>query len=124
MKFWEDIISLMEEFVFSESMWRMAGAIGIIILALLLRQVFVKFIVSLFKKFTRKTKSDIDDQLLEILEKPARFAFIILGIYLAGQVIEFSTNVQLFIGRITRSLILFTLFWAAYRTATDRKSVV
>jgi len=118
MKFWEDIISLMEEFVFSESMWRMAGAIGIIILALLLRQVFVKFIVSLFKKFTRKTKSDIDDQLLEILEKPARFAFIILGIYLAGQVIEFSTNVQLFIGRITRSLILFTLFWAAYRTAT------
>ncbi|KJS87865.1 MAG: mechanosensitive ion channel protein [Peptococcaceae bacterium BICA1-8] len=122
MKFWEDILSLMEEFVFSESMWRIAGALAIIIFALLLRQVFVKFIVGMFRKLTTKTKSDIDDQLLEVLEKPARFAFIILGIYLAGQIINFSPNVQLFIEKISRSLILYTLFWAAYR-ATNTFSI-
>ncbi|MGI6226420.1 MAG: mechanosensitive ion channel family protein, partial [Peptococcales bacterium] len=117
MGFWQDILNLFEQFVFSESMWRSIGAIGVIILALLLRQIFVKVIVSFFKRFTSKTKSNIDDHLLEVVEKPARLAFIILGVYLAGQIMDFSPNVQLFIGRFTRSLILFTLFWASYRAA-------
>jgi MscS family membrane protein len=117
MGFWVNLRSLLSEFIFSESMWRIAGAIGIIILALLFRKIFVKFIISLFKKLTLKTKTNLDDCVLEVVEKPARFAFIIIGIYLAGKTLVFSPEVDLFVDRIIRSLILFTLFWASYRGA-------
>ena len=118
MNFWFDFKGLLEQFIFSESMWRIGAALGVIILTFLLRRVFVKIILGLLKRLTSKTETNIDDILLEIIEKPARFAFIILGIYLASQITVLSPNVDLFLGRVTRSLILFTLFWAAYR-ATD-----
>ena len=118
MNFWFDFKGLLEQFIFSESMWRIGAALGVIILTFLLRRVFVKIILGLLKRLTSKTETNIDDILLEIIEKPARFAFIILGIFLASQITVLSPNVDLFLGRVTRSLILFTLFWAAYR-ATD-----
>lgn len=115
MEFWLDIKDLIQQFIISESMWRLAGAFGVILLTLLLRKIFVNLIIGLFKRFTSKTETNFDDILLDIFEKPAGFAFIILGIYLAGQIINFSPNVDIFIGRVTRSLVLFTFFWAAYR---------
>lgn len=115
MGFWEDIMELLEQIVFGENLWRIAGAIGIIFLSLLFKQLFARFVMGMVRKLTSKTKTDIDDQLVDVFEAPARFAFIVLGIYLAGQTIDFSMDIQIFIGRITRSLILFTLFWTAYR---------
>ncbi|MGI6450988.1 MAG: mechanosensitive ion channel family protein [Desulfitobacteriia bacterium] len=105
------------ESIFSVGVWRIIAPILIILLALLLKKVFARVILNVLRKLTHKTKSKLDDKLVEVLEKPAEFAFIILGIYLAGQVVEFSPGVALTLGRIIRSLILFTLFWTAYRGA-------
>lgn len=123
MNFWIYFKTLLEQFIFSENMWRILGAVGVIILSFLFRKFFVRLILNLFKKLTTKTETNIDDMLLEILEKPARLAFIILGFYLAGQIMEFSPTVDIFLGRVTRSLILFAFFWAAFR-ATDTFSLM
>lgn len=117
MTFWNEMIQSIKGFMYSERIWNIGCALIILIFALLLQRIFAKFILALIKKVTNKTKNDIDNNLVEVLEKPAGFIFIILGIYLAGQVTDFSPNAELFIGRIVRSLILFTLFWAAYRAS-------
>lgn len=117
MNFWENITSLLEEYIIKESIWRIAGAVVTIIFTLLFRKILVKVIIGLVRKLTQKTKNVMDDKLLEALEKPARFVFVVIGFYIAGQIIKFSTDFELFIDRITRSLILFSLFWGAYRAS-------
>lgn len=99
-------------------LWSIIIALGIIIVTLLTRGLIVKLLINLLKKLTQKTKTEFDDNLLTAFEKPLAMAYLILGFYLAGSLIDFSPQFKLVIDRITRSLILYTIFWIAYG-ATD-----
>lgn len=113
-----DLIDYIRSFYYQYEIFvRIGAALAIILLAILLRRIFVNVIVRLLKKATKKTRTDFDDQLLAVIEKPARFIFLIIGIYLAMKVLPLSLKVDLFIDRVAKSFIMFSLFWAGYRAS-------
>ncbi|MGI6778182.1 MAG: mechanosensitive ion channel family protein [Acetivibrionales bacterium] len=121
MSFW-DIFSLMRMFYYRyEILVRIAIALGILIIAILLRRFFINVIIKLLKKATKKTKTDFDDQLLSVIEKPARFALMVIGIFIAVKTLplgpELSIKVGVFLDKTLKTLIMLSLFWAGYRAA-------
>lgn len=107
-----------EAIIYGPNLKRIGGAILILLLALLLKKIFSKVIIVLMQKLAKKTKNTIDDSIVEVLDKPVQLAFIIIGLQAATQMLLLPPEISVFVQRVIRSLILYTLFWSAYR-ATD-----
>ncbi len=96
--------------------------IGKIILALLvfffflmIRRLFSKFIIGRLKVLTRKTKNDMDDQVIDALEHPLRFVPIVIGVFLATEILILSEGLQQGAYNLNRSLITFNIFWILFK---------
>ncbi len=96
--------------------------IGKIILALLIfffflliRRLFSRFFVGRLKALSRKTKNDIDDQVIDALEDPLRFIPIVIGVFLATEVLILSDSLRAGAYSLNRSLITFTIFWSLFK---------
>ena len=90
-------------------------AILVLALAIFLKKFFTKVILVLLRKIAGRTKSTMDDAVVNELDKPIQFAFIIVGLQLAIQILSLPPQIDLFLDRVIRSLVLFTIFWAGYR---------
>lgn len=96
---------------------RIILAVSVLLTGFLLRQLFVKVIMRILLKLTKKTATQFDEMLVSAFEKPARAL-------LAGFIVWLSINVAL---NFPKSIILYTglkiyvlivVFWFLYR-ATD-----
>lgn len=106
-----------ESVIYGTNLRRIGGAILILLLALLLKKIFSKVIIVLMQKLAKKTKSTVDDSIVEALNKPVQLGFIIIGLQIAAQMLILPPEISVFVQRVIRSLILYTLFWSAYRAA-------
>ena len=52
------------------------------------RRLFYRFARSSLRAVTQKTKTDVDDMILDAIESPLEFAFVVIGLYFAGQVVS------------------------------------
>lgn len=112
---WGRINSFIQEISYGEAMWDIVSFLGIILITILLKRTFIRFIIGLLKKLTKKTETDIDDKLLKVMEKPIGLAFTTIGFYFALRIVDIPLNIEFFIDNAAKTIILFTLFWAAYR---------
>lgn len=98
-------------------------AFGVFILFLFVRRLFFRLFSKILKSVTHRTQTDLDDRLLEAIERPLEFAFVVIGLYLAGQIVDFSPGLSSIFNQIIRSLIAFTLFWALFRALDPLSSL-
>ncbi|AGA68211.1 small-conductance mechanosensitive channel [Desulfitobacterium dichloroeliminans LMG P-21439] len=117
MDLWHLVQNQWESIIYGASIKRMGIALLILLLALLLRKIFSKVIIVFLRKLTQRTKGTLDDAIVEALEKPVQLAFIIIGLQIATQVLILPPEIGAFAYRVIRSLVLYTLFWSAYRAA-------
>ncbi|NOZ66982.1 MAG: mechanosensitive ion channel family protein [Alphaproteobacteria bacterium] len=96
--------------------------IGKIVLALLvffffliIRRLFSKFVINRLKALARKTKNDMDDQIIEALEDPLRFMPVVIGVFLATEILILSEGLQQGAYSLNRSLITFNIFWMLFK---------
>lgn len=115
--FWNDLVKFLSNTLFELAVWRLIAAGVILIVTLIVRKLFVSFIISLLKKFTQKTKSHLDDKLLDAIDRPARLVLIAVGLLFAFKVLGFTTNETSFVGHLIRTLLITAIFWALYRGA-------
>ncbi|QHI39118.1 Low conductance mechanosensitive channel YnaI [Kordia antarctica] len=72
----------------------------------------VYFIFKLIAKgLTSKTKSKLDDVLIDTLEKPVIFAITVLGFYLGMQQLNMTTEVATFVSNTNVVLIIVCITW-------------
>lgn len=90
-------------------------AFGVFIVFLFIRRIVFRLFSKILKALTFRTKTDLDDRLLEAIERPLEFAFVVMGLYIAGQVVILSPSLNAIFNQIVRSLIAFTLFWGLFR---------
>ena len=102
--------------VFGTSVGEILTAIGIFYLFLVVRHLFSRFVMRIFLNLTQRTKTVIDDLLLEAVKKPLEFMFVVIGLFVASQTIHVSEEVEVFLTRVIRSLIAFTIFWGLFRS--------
>jgi MscS family membrane protein len=86
-------------------------AISVILLFLAGGQLFSKLVVSVIKKIASKTKTTLDDILINVLEKPAVFALFIVGFKTATNVIYLGTRGQEIVTNIITVLVVWNCTW-------------
>ena len=70
---------------------------------------------NVIKKITKKSKSKLDDIIVDMLEEPLAFALIIIGIWYAMKLLNLPDNMTKFIGQVYYILILFNIAWLINR---------
>jgi len=98
-------------------------AIGIFLVFLFARRLFFQTTIKSLKLMVKKTKTDLDDQVLAALEQPLKFAFVVIGLYVAGQFVTLSDTLEHILSRLVRSMIAVTLFWAIFRIVDPLSSL-
>ncbi len=78
---------------------------------ILMRRLFARFIISRIKAVTKRTKTVIDDDMLEALEKPVQFIPVVLGVFFAAEYLPIYGGIEDIAYKFVRSLIVFVIFW-------------
>ncbi|MDR4493657.1 MAG: mechanosensitive ion channel family protein [Nitrospirales bacterium] len=98
-------------------------AFAVFVIFLFARRIFFRFLSGTLKTLASRTQTDLDDQLINSLERPLEFAFVVVGLFLAGQIVNLSPALDAMLRQIVRSLIAFTLFWALFRALDPLSSL-
>lgn len=95
--------------------------IGLFILSLfiLLRSLFTRFILAALKRLAKRSKTTVDDEILECLHGPLRLLPVIIGVFFGGQyMVGFNANPDgIFVNvvnQVVQSLIAIAIFWALF----------
>jgi MscS family membrane protein len=97
------------------SVGQLAVAAVVLLVFLLLRRFFARFIIARLKALASKTKTDVDDHILAALQQPLMFLFLILGLSFVIQWIPFDPSLERVLVQILQSFVAFTIFWTIFR---------
>ena len=91
--------------------------IGLIIILLfyVLRSFFAKFIIGRLYRIVKKTKTDIDDAVIEVIQGPLKFLPVVIGFFIATTYIELKPDLYNFIEKLNRTLITIFIFWLLHQ---------
>ncbi len=92
-------------------LYRIALAIFVFLAFLFLRKIFTLTLLKTLKKFTEKTKTELDDRIFTIIREPLRFSFIVAGFYFFAVILKIDNAL---IYHIIRTLITFVIFWMLF----------
>ncbi|MGH1402781.1 MAG: mechanosensitive ion channel family protein [Alphaproteobacteria bacterium] len=114
--FWDEVVTVWNDGFMGVDIGRILLALVVFAAFLILRGAFSKYIIHTIHRWTEKSDTDLDDQIIQAITPPVRFIPIILGVFFAAQTIQVDGMLELFITRVVRSLIAFTIFWALHRS--------
>jgi len=63
-------------------------------------------------KLVKKTKTTVDDDILDTIKKPIDFLFIIIGVNFAKSVLDLNNDISILLNQVIRSGFIIVLFWA------------
>ena len=122
--FWQEVLKVWDAGIFGTDLGNVFLAAGIFLLFLFARRIFFRTIMHSFKLMARKTKTDLDDQVLTAIEQPLEFAFVVIGLYVAAQFVTLSDTLAHILAQLVRSLIAVTIFWAIFRVIDPLSSLL
>ena len=114
---WERFIDVFSHTFLEIEVWRIIAAGVILIFALAIRKVFLNILLSFLKKLTSKTKTVVDDKLVEAIDPPGKLLIVVIALYFVLKVLLIDVSGDSFGGHIVRTLFIFTIFWMIYRAA-------
>lgn len=114
--FWDQVTTVWNATLWDIGFSKILLAIAVMVGFMLLRRLFSKLVINRVKSLTKRTKTEIDDEILEAMQDPLRFVFVIVGYDVATRMLDFPPMVEAVNANIVVSLITFVLFWAAYRS--------
>lgn len=94
-------------------------AILIVIGFLVLKKLFIGQVFRFFRFLSSKTRTTLDNKIVEAFEKPLSFLFICLGFFLATVVIPFPNEVSTVFFLIFRSVVIMSISWGLYNLASE-----
>ena len=100
---------------FGITVGEMALASLVLFAFILTRKFFARVVIERLKRWASLTKTDIDDQIVVVLQQPLMFLFFIIGLSIVVNWIAFSLNTEAILNQIIKSLIAFTIFWTGFR---------
>lgn len=86
-------------------------AILIFLFFQLFRVIMRKVAFYFAEKFTNRSKTQVDDRILEALKKPVDFFFILLGLHFAMSYVSLPNGIESFMQSIIRSGFAISIFW-------------
>ncbi len=120
---WQRVQSVWQTTVLGLNAGDVILAVLILVLALLLRGFIARHCIGFLSRLAKRTKTQIDDELLRALEEPLKLIPIIFGLFFALRLLGTSDDTQVLFDRMLSSLIAFAIFWSLVR-AVDPVAMV
>lgn len=79
-----------------------------------LRGVFARVLISKLNLLTSKTKSRLDDEIFQAVEKPISLLPVVIGLFIATSYLDLEGRLSSIIYSIEKSLIAIVLFWSLH----------
>jgi len=115
-EFWQLVVDVWQTSAFGIDIGKLLTAVGILLISWILRGVLVKPLIGILHRWVDQTSNDFDDRVLVALREPLALLPIIVGLFLAMEVLELEGIYLAASTNIVQSLIAFTIFWALYRS--------
>jgi len=106
----QEFMQIMNYTFLNTPLYKFALSLGVFLFFLIARKLFSATVIQSIELMVGKTKTDIDDKIVQALRKPLNFIFVILGIYFSALVVHMQQHLSV----LLKSLFTFVLFWAAY----------
>jgi len=110
-RFWEIVKEVWQQGLYGIDISRTIIAALIFILFLLIRKMFSSRVIIRLKTMAKRTETQLDDEVLEILEEPVAFIPVVIGLFISTEYLALSEAYALIADRLVRSLIVFVIFW-------------
>lgn len=104
-----------EKTYYGNTIGNWALALAILIASILLSKVVYFLITKVVKQFTKRTKSELDDIIIDKVEEPAVFAIIIAGIWYGFSILSLSNWWLELIDHAFYFLVTFNVAWVLVR---------
>ena len=94
-------------------------SIGILLLFLLFRKIFAKYVIALILKGIRKERHPFIAHMFLSFEKPIQWLFILLGIFLSAWQLPFFDHTHTLFVKLIKSTIIFLLGWGLFNLSSS-----
>ena len=115
-KFSNYIFTTLEQGSLGLSLPEVLMIIAFTFLAIIVRGLFAKLIVSKIKKLIQKTGNKVDDRLFDALSSPLKTLPLILVFILMGLFIDSESQLFLFLEKINQTLVTIFIFWLLHQS--------
>ncbi len=119
--FFATLEAVLQETFLGISLSRFAGAFVVLIAALILKRIFAHLFVKVIFPLAARTKSRYDDLFLQSIRKPAEFLLVIIGLFVAVQILQLPTepaDLQRVAYGLLKSLVTFDIAWTLFNLVT------
>ncbi|MEZ4598248.1 MAG: mechanosensitive ion channel family protein [Syntrophotaleaceae bacterium] len=116
-EFFATLEAILQETFLGISISHFAGAFLVLLAALVAKKVLNHIFTRVFHPMAARTKSPYDDQFLAGIQRPAEFMLVIIGLFIAIQILQLPTEpVDLRRGAyaLLKSLVTFDIAWALF----------
>ncbi len=96
----------------------------VMIVCIVARKLFAHFVLARIRRFTKQTKSDLDDKILEALKEPIKFIPIILGVFWFANYFVLPPAISIMVNNVASAMITGTLFWAFFNILSPFSSLL
>ena len=103
----KEFLDIMNYTILTLPLYKFILSFLLFFLFLFARKVFTSTLIGTAKIFVGKTKTNIDNKILDSLIKPLDFLFIVFGIHISSMVLSIDNYIILF----TKGMMILSLFW-------------
>lgn len=114
-EFWALVVDVWTNGIFGIDIGEIVVALAIFFACLVFRRLFSWIVLARLKRWTKRSRTTVDEQLVHALEGPIRFIPVVLGVFLAAEYLSLEGTVAAGAENLVRSLIAYSIFWAFYQ---------
>lgn len=89
--------------------------VGIVLFSLMIRGLFARTFVRWITRLAAGTKTELDDVLVKAIATPLKIVPVIIGIYIALQMVDIGESAEVYANRIIQSVVTLAVFWTLAR---------
>ncbi|MGB7339121.1 MAG: mechanosensitive ion channel family protein [Phototrophicaceae bacterium] len=80
----------------------------------IIRTIILRFIMTPMRAYASKTETDVDDRVLQVIERPIRILLIGVAIAVISVTLEFKGDIDILADNIANALIIASIFYFVY----------
>lgn len=112
----EGVVDFFDKDFYHNTVFEWASALVLILMAVIIGKILYWFIGKYVKRLAARTKTQLDDILVDKLEEPVVFGIIIIGSWWGMELLTFPQGFQNFVNNVFHILIAIDITWMLART--------
>jgi MscS family membrane protein len=118
------VMSFLTIFTENDTLKNVGISIGILVLFVLFRNIFTKYVFQLILKLSRKTPTDFFTKICLGFERPLGWGFIIVGLYVAMEYFPFIEQHNALFLKFLRSMVIVLITWALFNLSSPTTGIL